>query len=182
MKIKIYNMLFCKCKIYNFILGIFILAISLNSCKKQEEYPIEPYVEFKSFVKIPNTSGVDMEGNLTIEFTDGDSDIGLNKEDTLPPYNYGSEYYYNYYLFYYEKIDGEFVEVELENPFHSRIPYVDTDAPDRGIKGEIDIKVFFNNLNSPNDTIKFSGYIFDRELHKSNTFETPEIIVDKTVK
>lgn len=175
-------MLFCKCKIYNLILSIFIIAIILNSCKKQEEYPIEPIVKFKSFTKIPNTYGIDQEANLTIEFTDGDSDIGLAKDDTLPPFNYGSEFYYNYYLIYHEKINGEFVEVELENPFHSRIPFVDTDVPGRGIKGEIDIKVFFNNLNSPNDTIKFTGYIYDRALHKSNTFETHEIIVDKTVK
>ena len=46
-------------------------------------------------------------------------------------------------------------------------------------KGEIEIEVFINNAFSDYDTIRFDAYIVDRALHKSNTIQTPEIIVNK---
>lgn len=158
-----------------------ITFVIFSSCKKQQIYPDEPSIEFKSMEKIPNETGVDMEAFFTISFTDGDGDIGLKEEDTLAPYNQGSEYYYNFYIFYLEKQNGEFVEVQTPTDFHSRIPYVEPDLAQRGIRGEIEIRLFINNMASQYDTIKFRSYIYDRALNKSNIIESPEIIVKKTL-
>ncbi len=149
-------------------------------CTKHEKYPLEPVIKFYSFEKIPNNYKVDDKGILTVSFTDGDGDIGLDPQDTFPPFNYGSPYYYNCYIDYYEKRKGKFEKVDLPLTNNARIPKVDADVPQRGIRGNIEVELYINNVLSPYDTIKFSIYIIDRALHKSNIVETPEIIIDKT--
>jgi hypothetical protein len=56
---------------------------------------------------------------------------------------------------------------------------VEDELANRGIKGEIQIELFFNNYNSTSDSVKFSAQIIDRALHKSNIVFTPSIYVDK---
>jgi hypothetical protein len=75
-----------------FFMSLFLL-IWVVSCKKHEVYPIEPVIEFKDFIKIDNGTSIDNKGYLIINFTDGDGDIGLETEDTLPPYNINGDYY-----------------------------------------------------------------------------------------
>ena len=162
------------------IMVITFFVAAFTGCTKHEKYPIEPHIEFYSFTKIPNNYKVDDKAILSISFTDGDGDIGLEMGDTMPPYNYGGPFYYNCFIDYYEKRKGEFVKVELPSTNNARIPKVNADLPQRGIRGNIEIELFINNILSPYDTIKFSIYIVDRALHKSNQVETPEIIVDKT--
>ncbi len=48
-----------------------------------------------------------------ISYTDGDGDLGLSDTDTYPPYNVGSEYYYNMIIDYFELQHGELIEVPL---------------------------------------------------------------------
>jgi hypothetical protein len=153
--------------------------IGIQSCSKHEVYPIEPVITFGSFTKMANNYTVDEKGILNIAFTDGDGDIGLETWDTLSPYNYASPYYYNIYIDYYEKINGVFEKVTLPLTNNARIPYVSADLADRGIKGNIEVELYINNMLSSNDTIQFEVYIYDRALHKSNSVKTPEIIVDK---
>lgn len=161
------------------VLFIF-MGMAFSSCTKHDVYPIEPAIEFYSFTKIPNNYNVDDKAILNMSFTDGDGDIGLEPWDTLPPYNYNGKYYYNCFIDYYEKQHGQFVKVDLPVSNNSRIPKVSADLLERGIRGNIEVELFINNILSPYDTIKFSMYIYDRALHKSNIAETPEIIIDKT--
>jgi len=161
------------------IVAVVITAFA-GGCTKHESYPVEPHIDFYSFTKIPNNYKVDDKGILNISFTDGDGDIGFDQGDTLPPYNYGSPYYYNCYIDYFEKRNGKFEKIDLQITNNARIPKVNADLPQRGIRGNIEVELFINNVLSPYDTIKFSVYIIDRALHKSNTIETPEIVIDKT--
>jgi hypothetical protein len=156
------------------------LMVVLHSCGKHDVYPNEPIIEYNSFVKIPDGSGIDDKGFLIINFTDGDGDIGLDINDTLPPFNIDGDYYYNFLIDYYELQNDSFVKVELPFTFNARIPNVDSELIDRGIKGEIKIELFFNNLNSSSDSIRFTAQIIDRALHKSNIITTPSIFVKKT--
>lgn len=154
--------------------------MGLVSCVKQEVYPIEPIIEYNDFVKISDGTGIDSKGYLIINFTDGDGDIGLQTDDTLPPYNANGDYYYNFLINYFELQNDSFVQVDLPATFNARIPNVEDDLADRGIRGEIQIELFFNNYNSSSDSIRFSAQIIDRALHKSNIIITPSIYVDKT--
>jgi hypothetical protein len=156
---------------------MFLLAIG---CKKHDVYPIEPSIAYQSFTKIADGTGIDNKAYLTISFTDGDGDIGLEAEDTLPPYNINGDYYYNFLIDYYELQGDSFVKVDLPSSFNARIPYVNDDLAERGIRGEINIELFFNNQFSTSDSIRFTAQIIDRALHKSNIITTPSIYVKKT--
>ncbi len=156
-----------------------VLLIIVVSCKKHEVYPIEPVIEFNDFVKIDNGIGIDNKGYLIINFTDGDGDIGLETEDTLPPYNMNGDYYYNCLIDYFELENDTFRKIDLAFTFNVRVPYIEEDLASRGIKGEIEVEVYFNNINSTNDSIRFEVQLIDRALHKSNIITTPSIYVKK---
>ncbi|RLD46845.1 MAG: hypothetical protein DRI86_02115 [Bacteroidetes bacterium] len=161
-----------------FFMGLFLL-IWVVSCKKHEVYPIEPVIEYKDFIKIDNGTSIDNKGFLIINFTDGDGDIGLETEDTLPPYNINGDYYYNCLIDYFELENDSFVKIDLPFTFNVRVPYIEEDLANRGIKGEVQVEVYFNNINSSNDSIRFEVQLIDRALHKSNIITTPSIYVKK---
>ena len=162
----------------HFIFSIITLTLLLSSCFKKEEYPVEPIISYKDFV-ITGDSAM-----LSVNFTDGDGDLGLSPNDTLPPYNPGSEYYYNIYVVNYEKDDqlGWIPAVDLQGDtlvFEYRIKPIEFKGKSKGIKGVIDIDMgtlYYNIFSNQADTIKYSVQLIDRALNKSNIIETPEII------
>jgi hypothetical protein len=162
------------------ILMLFVMSGFLfSACTKHEVYSVIPAIEYKSFEKIPSNTGADNKAYMTITFTDGDGDIGLNTEDTFPPYNPGGTYYYNFFIDYYELQGDSFVKIDLPITNNSRIPYVEPNLAELGIKGEIQIELYFNNIMSNADSIKYELFIVDRALHKSNVVMTPAIYVKK---
>ncbi len=158
---------------------LFLIVSLFYSCTKQEKFPNEPHIEYISFTKIQNSSGIDDKGVLKISFTDGDGDIGLSNEDTTGSFDKNSIYYYNFFITYYEKQHGQFVVVLPPVTFNSRIPVIKSIGNNNSIKGEIEIEMLFNNPFSVYDTIKFDASIADRALHVSNVISVPEIIVKK---
>ena len=161
-----------------FIFSIIVLTLLLSSCFKKEEYPVEPIISYKDFVIVGDSA------TLSFNFTDGDGDIGLSPNDTLPPYNPGSEFYYNIYVVNYEKDDqlGWIPAVNLQGDtltFAYRIKPIEFKGKSKGIKGVIDIDMgtlYYNVFSNQADTIKYSIQLIDRSLHKSNIIETPKII------
>lgn len=162
--------------------------LAYSSCKKVDRFPPEPRIEYLNFSRVYNP---DLEiydrGVLHFSFEDGDGDIGLNSGDTFPPFNNGSDYYYNLIIIYNEMQHGELVEVPIVwfNPqteqydtlsLSSRIPYLTPDGINKAISGEIWDTLFIYNFNSEFDTIQFDAYIIDRALNESNTISTPLII------
>ncbi|MGM0612467.1 MAG: hypothetical protein ACQESM_03035 [Bacteroidota bacterium] len=157
---------------YGFVLLSGILL--LTSCTEEEDYPIEPKIEFENFKKINN----DSTGIITLSFTDGDGDIGLKDSDTTDPYT--GEYFYNFFLYIFEKNNGQYDSVETDIPFHGRIPELEGVQEGESIKGEIDIEVDIYSMDIfiPADSVVFDIYIVDRALHHSNTVRSPLIILD----
>lgn len=161
------------------LFGAASLAMLFGACLPNNNFPDEPVVEFKEFKKIPTSDGKDEKGVLVLKFTDGDGDIGLDQGDTLPPHDPSSIYYYNFFTRYYEKQNGEFVEVELGTPNYFRIPVLTPVGQNKSLEGEIEVELYINNPFSDYDTIKFDAWIVDQALHESNTVETGEIIIVK---
>jgi len=160
---------------------LIVLALVMVGCKREEKFPVEPAISFISLEKIDDGSGIDNKATLTIHFQDGDGDIGLNVDDIYEPFDTASEYYYNYFINYYKKIDGDFQLIEFEGiTFNQRIPRLSNNVPE-SIEGDlyIDLPINSFDLTTQYDTIKFSCYIVDRELHKSNTIETTPLVVKK---
>lgn len=163
-----------------FIAGTAVLLLSalLIGCRHEEKYSIIPYIEFLSLEKVDNGTGHDSQATLTIHFQDGDGDIGLDSRDRDPVFAVDSPYYYNFFIDFYEKQQGEWVKIDLPTPLHARVPHLSEDVPE-SIEGKLSIVTYINNPMSPYDTVRLSCYLVDRALHHSDTIVTPEIIVNK---
>ena len=158
---------------------VFLLSVILFSCKKKEQYPVIPHIEYIDFTKIPTANNIDDKGTLKFSFTDGDGDIGLDPSDTLAPYNPGSPWYFDLFITYYEKQKGNYVAVVLPMENNSRIPVITPEGVNKSIKGDIEVELFINNPISSYDTICYNVQIADRALNLSNTIRTPDIIINK---
>ena len=161
---------------HKIFLLILLVALSLSACKKPEKYSVIPAIEFVSLEAYEDAySGTDV--CLTFKFQDGDGDIGLDEDDTRPPYDTSSIYYYNCFITYFEKQNGEFVKVELPSTLNMRIPRL-SDEAEESISGELYLNLFANNPFSPYDTIRYELFIVDRALHHSNTITTTEYVTN----
>ena len=161
--------------------------IAVHACKKYEDYPPEPSIEFLDFVLLRDDQGIDQRGVLRFSFTDSDGNIGLYDYDSLPPYDY------NLFIRYFEQKNGIFEEVFLITPsyindstivydtasFNGRIPILTPAGKNKSISGEIEDTLFVNNPLSSFDTIMFEVSIKDRLLNESNTIQTPPIVIKK---
>ena len=154
-----------------------LLLISLApSCVKEEQYPVEPAITFLDFGVYRDVSDKDSVGVITISYTDGDGDIGLNDWDTLEPYKY------NYYLKFLEQVNGTLTEVEPADKninFNARIPILTPEGRNKNIKGNIamSIELYYSRYALKSDTVAFEIYIKDRALHSSNVIQTPLFIL-----
>jgi hypothetical protein len=137
----------------------------LAACKKEEKFPAEPKLEFKSLEKFQNVSGLDSI-ELTLAFTDGDGDIGTEDNDTVSR---------DVFATIFELNNGVFTPFNGATPFTFRIPYLEPQGNNSSIKGDLKLIMDYNLLQL-NDTIRYEVYIMDRARHKSNTITTPEII------
>lgn len=167
---------------------ILLVGIVVISCRKFEDFPDTPEITYDNFVVLMNTqTGITERGVLVFSYTDGDGDLGLDKGDTLPPFDKKSEYYYNLIIKYFEKQNGTFVEVPLLSwnsdssyydtlTFNSRFPVLTPESGNQAIKGVFEDTLFIYNPLSDFDTIMFKAYIYDRALNKSNEIETQEIV------
>ncbi len=158
------------------------------SCKKKEEFPDVPKIDFKNFQKIYNPV-LDLydRGIITVSYEDGNGDIGLAASDTFPPYDPESKYYYNFIINYYELQNGNLVEVPIvvynsqtqkfdTLSLSARIPILTPEGKIKAIEGIIRDTLFIYNFNSSFDTIKFDITLVDRALNESNRVSTPLII------
>jgi hypothetical protein len=165
-----------------YIYFLFLCAIFLLfSCKKKEPFSEIPAISFVSFSKINDGSGSDNQGKLTIAFQDGDGDLGLDEGDINPPFDTSSVYYYNFFVDYYKKQNGEFVLLStMSDSRHARFPRLSDDVPE-SIEGELSVTLYINtyDFSTVYDTLKLECFIVDRALNHSNVITTPEIVVKK---
>jgi hypothetical protein len=166
--------------------AIVLCLIVLFSCKKEESYPVIPSIVYKEFIY----DAAQQEGYFVFKFTDGDGDIGLHQYDTYPPFDTTSYFYNNFFIHVYERINGVYKPFILFNTttqqndtiiFKYRIPYIDPVSSNGSLKGELqtklDIGLMLPYLHT--DSILFEAYIFDRQLHRSNTIRSTDIVFKK---
>ena len=165
---------------------ILILAAGLIlSCNDPESLPIVPEIKYKSVEKVTNISGKDSLIKLTFSYLDGDGDLGLSSEDTMPPFNYapGNKFYHNIFIDYYEQKGGKFVPVTI--PFTTdtvrflyRMAVLTPEGKNKAIRGDITIEMDLTPYPVKPLVIKFGIQIADRQLHLSNWVETPAILMN----
>ena len=169
-----------------FAILIFLL-FALAACQEKMEYPVEPHITYQGLAYLINADST-LTGDviLSIGYTDGDGDLGLDDADTLYPFGLNDPHYYNLIIDYLKWDGSSFVETPLLSwnqvtqsydtiSFNARFKRLVFDDEIKPIKGTIDYKMTVYNPLSPNDTIKLRAHLIDRALHESNTIET-EII------
>lgn len=152
-------------KYTGYLLTAFSVAV-LSSCLKVEEFPKEPTITFKELSTYADSA------RLTIVFTDGDGDIGLNEGDTLSPYNIEGDHYFNLYCDYYEKRGGEWILApEIVIPFYYRVPRVTPTGQNPSLNGEMSVIMtpLYYLPGTGYDTCRFEIRLVDRNLNQSNT-------------
>ncbi len=157
------------------LINLFIFVLVLSSCKKQEQYPIVPLIEFKDYI-IESGNGIDTAIVLIFSFKDGDGDLGFPDEDSVSK---------SIHVYYYKKKDGVFIlrvkPEDLAN-FDVKLPMFLNTGVKRPLKGDIEYSINVS-LDAPAlyefDTIKVEFTLVDRASNVSNLISTPEIIIRK---
>lgn len=152
--------------------------LMVQGCLKPEKYPDEPEIKFK-FFKAMGDSGL-----VSFEFTDGDGDVGLGESETTPPFDTSSQFYYNVFITYQEKVDGVWqngktIPAGDDIEFNYRTRLLTPNGKNKALKGEIQIflvPIYYNPFSPDNDTIRYRIQMCDRALHLSNEVLTPDII------
>ena len=150
-------------KAFSKIVFIILLSSILFACKKSEQFSDIPYLEFRRY-QIKDS--VDALGNLAkicelhLYFVDGDGDICLFDEDTIPPFDY------NLFVNYFEIQNDSLSQIDVSPPFHIRIPNLTPSGQNKSLKVNVKYDVNITYRNS--DTIKFDLKLFDRALNESD--------------
>ena len=153
---------------------LFIVLLTLFfACKKRESFSDIPYLEF---TKYDLKDSVDALGNITklcelhLYFTDGDGDIGLFDEDSIPPFEY------NLFVNYFEMINDSLQQINVNPPYHIRMPNLMPTGQNKSLKVDVTYDVDITYRNS--DTIKFELKLFDRALNESEWVSSSLIILN----
>jgi hypothetical protein len=165
-----------KNRMVKYMPSILVFLIFTSSCRKVQDLPPEPRIEFRSFDifdTLDILGNLSKGGRLKFYFEDGDGDLGL-KEPTLPRADST-----NLFLILYKKRKGNFEPADANDllyPSDYRIPYMVRLGQNKILKGTISVTFLYLFYN-PSDTIKYDFYIKDRALHESNIATTCEIVI-----
>jgi hypothetical protein len=160
-----------------YIFGVITAALAIfSSCKKPAEYPDTPVISFKEIYTERDANGYDSKLYVLLDFTDGDGDIGYNEvglNDAIYD-DPNSQYYNNFQVRTFHYANGVLVNDTVD--LSARMLNVTPDVNNKALKGTILRELpLAPNLN--NDTFHFEIFIYDRELHQSNTVTTPDIVL-----
>lgn len=128
-----------------------------------------------------NSFGKDSVVHITYYYSDNDGDIGLGDSDTLPPFNFGSDYWQNSPVMIYHKVNGNFEELLnpiTNEPFElpsERIPPIIPEGKNKAITGYITVHIQANPLNTQPEEVKYELKLIDRALNESNIISTPSV-------
>ena len=159
---------------------VILVVFALTSCRKPEQFPIEPVITFKDMYTKLNSQGYDQNIEVVLNFTDGDGDIGYKESGNGAIFDDpNSQYYENFVVKIYELKNGMWYSGHPWDTIDigARIPYITPVVSNKALEGEI-----LRELPVPphltNDTFRFDIFIYDRGLHKSNIITTPAIILN----
>jgi hypothetical protein len=141
---------------------VFTLAVALffSGCKKDAVISSTPSIKFISLTPNPAIKYQD-EITITIEYTDGDGDLGENTADVKNLFVTDSR----------NNVTSEF-----------RIPQLAPDNSNIIIRGNLNINLppqGFADDTQNSETVTYSVYVKDRAGNQSNTIQTDALTVNK---
>lgn len=154
---------------------IIFAAVFLGSCRKIEQLPARPQIEFISFAVFDSTDILGnycKAGKLKFHFQDGDGDLGLKSEAGISDTT-------NLFFTLFRQKRGVMVQVpdnDIMKPSSYRIPYMVRLGQNKILRGTIDITFLYLFYDpAETDTIRYDFSIKDRADHFSNTESTCDI-------
>jgi hypothetical protein len=156
------------------------LVLMAYGCIKTEPVSPVPHITFKSFhlyQAVDSLQNLNLYGDLSFGFIDGDADIGMYY---LQDSNTWNENNYNVYLKPFQKIDTSYYAIPDDStkpPLYFIIahdPKLDRVEQNKTINGTITISIKYEII-PPYDTIRYNFYIRDRANNKSNVESTSDI-------
>jgi hypothetical protein len=162
---------------YTGLIAILVLtAVFFGSCRKIQQLPAEPEIEFISFTVLDSTDilGNDCKaGKLKFYFQDGDGDLGIDVAES------GESDTTNLFLTLFRKTAGIMVQVpdnDILKPSSYRIPYMERTGQNKILKGDIVVTLLYLFYDPADmDTLRYDFKIKDRADHYSNEESTCEI-------
>ncbi|HOB83355.1 MAG TPA: hypothetical protein PKM76_02880 [Bacteroidales bacterium] len=159
-----------------YLILIILLLIPAVSCKKIEQLPPEPKIEFLNFAVFDTTDILGNQckgGRLSFHFEDGDGNLGLQTPD-------GTEAdTTNLYFTLFRKVKGVMTMVpddDILSPSDYRIPYMERTGQNKILKGTIAVTFLYLFYSvEDTDTVRYDFYLKDRADNLSNTESTSEI-------
>jgi hypothetical protein len=144
--------------------SIFILTLSsiflFTGCKKEESISNTPFIKFISITPNPSIKYQD-EITITIEYTDGNGDLGENTADVKNLFVTDSR----------NNVTSEF-----------RIPQLAPDNSNIIIRGNLAIHLppqGFVDDSHTSETVTYTIYVKDRAGNTSNTVQTSVLTINK---
>ena len=165
-------------KYLRFLPAIIFLALSFNACKKPDEFPLVPAIEFKTIYTTRDAQGFDLNVHVTVSFTDGDGDIGYHSRESGlndPIFDDPSSPYFNNFIVKTLILQNG-IWNSIDTPVSARLPFLTPEGPNKGLRGEIDRELALP-IGLVQDTLRYEIFIYDRSLNKSNTVNTSAIIL-----
>jgi hypothetical protein len=142
------------------------------SCKQDDCDDPVPSLSYDSFVVVGDSA------TLIHNFIDCDGDIGLSNSDTVTPFNFGGDYYYNLKIDLLVWENNEWVVVDLEGEgFNNRIPPIQEETQEETLEGKIKYNMPLLWLRVGGDSIRFRSVLIDRALNESNPTISKTIIL-----
>ena len=151
----------------------------LATCQRPPELSVVPKISFNKFQYLEGGVNVDTI-RLTINFEDGNGDLGLKQTDTTAPFNeflsgqIPNPNYYNILVDYFEQNlnTGKFDSLLSPLTYRGRFKPIYLDGQlGQPLTGTISYDIQVNNFPDDRD-ILFKIAIKDRALHSSNRVET----------
>ncbi len=177
------------------------IALSVMSCYNEpEDFPNEPIIRITSitneYLPPPPGSGSVATGDnlvaISLEFQDGDGDLGLNSEDQVQGTKFApkvfidgdsviNEFHNNYFIDLYKIKNNERVLVVFLDTvsYDATFGRLSTDGSSSAIAGTL-IQTISIPLETPlevGDTLEFDVQIADRSFNLSNQVTTPRIVL-----
>ncbi len=180
--------------ILKYSIALLLLVLLFSSCRKEPQYGDAPEIEFKRIEKYSyiNPQGVRTDSLVfVVGYKDGDGNLGLdvkqiNAKDSEAPFNFGSPYYNNFILKFYEGIEQPGGKIEYE-PYlggfqlAERFQRISSGDKEEPLEGEIKYSyVFTEDLIDDNTRFRFEAQIFDRDTpvpNASNLATSEPVIV-----
>jgi hypothetical protein len=152
------------------------LALALGSCLKRESYPDTPAIVMREERYLGDSA------YISIDFTDGDGDFGLNAGE-FEGENYDCARYYNVFMKYFELNNGVWELYELDPcidedyvPYYFRVPYAEPTGQNKTQKGFVEVEIGNWAVNTGRDTCRFEIYFVDRAQNRSNVIYSKTLV------